>query len=153
MHACRKDTERAFSGLYRADTLIKGLLEFKKKYNLNVKVDLDALEKSAKGIGNELAKCVNKQDPTSKIVPIPMKETLSLIQAGDLDNRIQKLVSDLITPINEVAIAMKAKRNFWSLVFRYLFAAGSLILISAKICEWWKNRQEGRPNKQVQPTS
>ena len=71
--------------------MVKGLSEFEKKYNLDVKVDLDALEKSSKSIGNELAKCINKQDPTSKIVPIPMKEALSLIQAGDLDNRIQKL--------------------------------------------------------------
>jgi hypothetical protein len=123
------------NSFFRADNTIRELLDVANNNKLNVRIDVDRLN----SLGDEAKKSLVPLIDASKgpmARQVPSEQDVSAYDAGRIDQKLRDFNASIAEPINEIGQGIKASKNRASAVYRVIFALGSLLLVTAKACDW-----------------
>ena len=134
--------EQSLLGIQRSETVLKFISRMSLEHGLRLSSDLDSLIYQQLQLSKKLGTLIDSNDPASQVIQIPGLNTISLVQAGKIKREISALVSALTEPLNELGKAMQSKCRSRSRYHAVLFTVGSLLLITAKLKEWFIEKKK-----------
>jgi len=129
------------------EELSKNISEMSARYGLSVPLTLKSIENGRAQLQNGLRELVHPDDMSSQSPRIFGSTAISFEHTLKLRRKVRELVSASIAPLNELGEAMRLKSGSASKLHGLLFLLGSLLLVGAKLMEWWVEKKECIRNK------